>query len=98
MTTSNETPVGIGRPEDFGLDPEAVDRRMREAQRNRDYFRARSKELFERYPDHWLLIHSGGEVVPFDDLVELMTLRDTFDEVTRGGAIIERRRTGVWVL
>ena len=98
MTPRSETPVGIGRPEDFGLDPEAVDRRMREAQRNHDYFMAHYKELFERYPDHWLLIHSGGEVVPFDDLVALMTLRDTFDELTRRGSIIERRRTGVWVL
>ena len=98
MTTRSETPIGIGRPEDFGLDPEAVDRRMREAQRNHDYFMAHYKELFERYPDHWLLIHSGEEVVPFDDLVELINLLETFDPVKRGGAIIERQRKGVWVL
>ena len=98
MTTGEAATPSIGKPEDFDRDPVLLRDRIAEAQRNRDFFRAHSEELLERYPDHWLLIHSGGEVAPFDDLVELMTLRDTFDEVTRRGSIIERRRTGVWVL
>ena len=72
--------------------------RMQEARRNHDYFNEHAQELFERYPDQWLLIHSGGEVAPFDDLAKLIDERNTLSEVQRGGSIIERRRVGVWIL
>ena len=98
MTTSNEAPPRIDKPEDFGLDPAPIEARMREARRNHDYFNEHADDLFAQYPDHWLLIHSGGQVEAFDDLVALIDLRSTFDDVKRGGAIIERRRTGAWIL
>lgn len=98
MTTTNETAAHIGKPEDFGLDPALVDARIREADRNRDYFMAHADELFDQYPEHWLLIYSGGEVEPFDDLAQLIEARRLLDDSTRGGAIIERRRTGAWIL
>ena len=98
MTTTNETTLRIGKPEDFGLDPALVDARIREADRNRDYFMAHADELFARYPDHWLLIYSGGKVEPFDDLAKLIEARRRLDDSARGGAIIERRRTGAWIL
>lgn len=98
MTATNETAVCIGKPEDFGLDPALVDARIREADRNRDYFMAHADDLFDRYPDQWLLIYSGGEVEPFDDLAKLIEARSRLDDSARGGSIIERRRTGAWIL
>lgn len=98
MTTMNETTLRIGKPEDFGLDPALVDARIREADRNRDYFMAHADNLFARYPNQWLLIYSGGEVEPFDDLAQLIEARRRLDDSARGGAIIERRRTGAWIL
>lgn len=98
MTTTNETTLRIGKPEDFGLDPALVDARIREADRNRDYFMAHANDLFDRYPDQWLLIYSGGEVEPFDDLAKLIEARSRLDDSVRGGSIIERRRTGAWIL
>ena len=90
MTDNADTPV-----------PASIrmrDARMQEARRNHDYFNEHAKELFEQYPNSWLLIHSGGEVSPFDDLVKLMDKRNTFDAIKRGGSIIERRRAGAWIL
>ena len=88
MTVTTDTPTSAG----------VRSARMREARRNHDYFNEHAKELFERYPDRWLLIHSGGEVSAFNDLTALIRERNALDDVKRGGAIIERRRAGAWIL
>ena len=69
-----------------------------EHERNLGYFLEHATDLFARHPDQWLLIHSGSEVEIFDDLAELFERRNTFSGAQRGAAIIERHKTGVWVL
>ena len=64
-----------------------------EHRRNFDYFTEHSAALFAEHPDGWLLIHSGGEVVASKDLFELFDLRNTFDDVTWGAAMIEVARS-----
>ena len=95
---SQATPPEVGNPVERCATEDVRDAMWDEHQRNLDYFLKHAMALFEQHPDQWLLIHSGGEFVPFDDLVELINLLETFDPVKRGGAIIERQRKGVWVL
>ena len=64
-----------------------------EHRRNFDYFTEHAASLFAEHPDEWLLIHSGGEVVASKDLFELFDLRNTFDDVTWGAAMIEAARS-----
>ena len=92
------SPDRIGRPEDFGVDRALLEARMVEAERSHDYFMTHAEQLFEQYPNQWLLIYSGGQVIASEHLSELIDRRAAFDDITRGGAIIERRRTGVWIL
>lgn len=60
-----------------------------EHDRNLEFFLAHQGELFAKHPKQFLLIHSGGEVVASPDPFELDDLRKTFDDVTRGGALLE---------
>ena len=69
-----------------------------EHERNLDHFLQSAETLFDEHPDQWLLIHSGGQVETFDDLVAMFDRLNTFDKVTRGAALHQRRRTGLWIL
>lgn len=96
VTTDNQ--IRIGRPEDFGLDSAEIDRKMKEARRNDDFFVAHSAELFEQHPDQWILIHSGGVVETFDEFLQLHNRRRELDPAVAAGSMHYIRRPGVWLL
>ena len=81
-----------------GFDLERIERGFVSAERNDEYFRAHQWELFERYPDRMLLIHSGGIVEPFDDMHEIARRYRELDQPIRDGAITRRQYKGILIL
>ena len=96
MTT--ETPTDAVRIVYRGPSDEATLEVLRERQRNLEFFLGCAQELFEQNAGKFLLIHSGGEFVASADLLELIDLRETFDDVQCRASLIEVERTGVWML
>lgn len=82
----------------IGLDEERLERMFVNAECNEAYFRAHQWELFDRYPDKILLIHSGGTVEAFDDICTLSRRREELDQDAADGAIRRRQGKGVWIL
>ena len=82
----------------IGLTEERIERIFVNMERNEVYFQAHQWELFERYPDKLLLIHSGGVVETFDEICELTRRREELDQDAADGAIRRRQRKGIWVL
>ena len=72
--------------EDFGVDPEYADAAGAALQRNWSYFVEHQQELFEQYQDTIVLIHSGGRVAASDDILALISVRNSLDEVEAAGA------------
>ena len=96
MTT--ETPKDAVRIVYWGPSDEATLDVRRERQRNLEFFLGCAEELFEQHTGKFLLIHSGGEVVASADLLDLIDLRETFDDLQHRASMIEVERTGVWIL
>lgn len=95
---SQATPPEVGNSAERCATEDVRDAMWDEHQRNLDYFLKHAMALFEQHPDQWLLIHSGSEVEDFDNLADLFDRCDTFGSVQRGAAMIERRKTGAWIL
>lgn len=83
------TDAEIGKLRHIGPASEKALAVRAEHDRNLEFFLAHQSDLFAKYPKQFLLIHSGGEVVASPDPFELDDLRKTFDDVTRGGALLE---------
>lgn len=82
----------------LGIDLERLERGFVEAERNDEYFRAHQWDLFERYPDQILLIHSGGVVEPFDDIHKMADRWRELDEPIRDAAITRQQQQGILIL
>ena len=95
---SQATPPEAGNPAERCVSEDVRDAMWDEHQQNLDYFLKHGLALFEQHQDQWLLIHSGSEVEGFDNLADLFDRCDTFGSVQRGAAMIERRKTGAWIL
>ncbi len=81
-----------------GFDLERLERGFVNAERNDEYFRVHQWELFERYPDQILLIHSGGVVEPFDDIHKMADRWRELDEPIRDAAITRQQQQGILIL
>ena len=86
---THATNAEIGKLRHTGPASEEVLAVRAEHDRNLEFFLAHQDELFAKHPQQFLLVHSGGEVVASDNPFELNDLRNTFDDVTRCGALLE---------
>ena len=65
---ANFVPRLTRQPGDPDPDPEERRAVWEEGERNTRYLIEHEQEFYERYPEKWVLIHSGGQVEAFDDL------------------------------
>lgn len=68
-------------------------------ERNHQFFLTHKWDLFDRYPNHWLLIHGDQVVEAFEDPLDCIDRRDAMDEDAQSTVWIGHPdRSGVWIL
>ena len=81
--------------------PSAADQAAYDArERNHQFFLANSSELFDQYPNHWLLLYGDQTVEAFEDTLDCIDHRDALDRDAswRTVWIGTTDRQGIWIL
>lgn len=84
--------------EELHVDPDRLRDALAMMRRNNDFFQAHAEELFEKYPDGWILIFGDQQVETFDDILEAAARRTSLPPSERDGSLLRRQMSGIWIL